>query len=44
MNALPGSPVLGSWIDLTIVSWVLVSWVLSMLPSSAAGWRASSQT
>lgn len=43
-NALPGSPVFGSWIDLTIVLWVLVALVISMLLYIAAWWRATSQT
>src|ERR1700733_2314922 len=43
-NALPGSPAFGSWIDLTIVLWVLVALVISMLLYIAAWWRATSQT
>src|ERR1700753_3321909 len=43
-NALPGSPVFGSWIDLTIVLWVLVALVLSMLIYVAAWWRSTSKT
>jgi predicted membrane channel-forming protein YqfA (hemolysin III family) len=39
-NALPGSPAFGSWIDLTIVLWVLVALVVSMLLYIAAWWRA----
>lgn len=39
-NTLPGSPALGSWIDLTIVLWVLVALVLSMMLYIAAWWRA----
>jgi hypothetical protein len=42
-NALPGSPVFGSWIDLTIVLWVLVSLVVSMLLYIAAWARATSK-
>jgi len=40
-NALPGSPVFGSWIDLTIVLWVLVALVISMLLYIAAWARAT---
>jgi hypothetical protein len=43
-NALPGSPAFGSWIDLTIVLWVLVALVVSMLLYIAAWWRALSKT
>ncbi|WP_131829091.1 DUF4436 domain-containing protein [Mycobacterium numidiamassiliense] len=43
-NALPGSPAFGSWIDLTIVLWVLVALVVSMLLYIAAWWRALSTT
>jgi Domain of unknown function (DUF4436) len=42
-NALPGSPAFGSWIDLTIVLWVLVALVVSMLLYIAAWWRATSR-
>jgi Domain of unknown function (DUF4436) len=42
-NALPGSPAFGSWIDLTIVLWVLVALVVSMLLYIAAWWRATSK-
>jgi hypothetical protein len=38
-NALPGSPAFGSWIDLTIVLWVMVTLVISMLLYIAAWWR-----
>jgi hypothetical protein len=38
-NALPGSPAFGSWIDLTIVLWVLVALVVAMLLYVAAWWR-----
>src|SRR6202012_1302667 len=38
-NSLPGSPAFGSWIDLTIVLWVLVALVVSMLLYIAAWWR-----
>jgi hypothetical protein len=40
-NALPGSPAFGSWIDLTIVLWVLVALVVSMLLYITAWWRAT---
>jgi hypothetical protein len=43
-NALPGSPAFGSWIDLTIVLWVLVALVVSMLLYIAAWWRATHKT
>jgi len=43
-NALPGSPAFGSWIDLTIVLWVLVALVVSMLLYIAAWGRATSRT
>jgi hypothetical protein len=43
-NALPGSPVFGSWIDLTIVLWVLVALVISMLLYIAAWARWTSKT
>lgn len=43
-NALPGSPAFGSWIDLTIVLWVLVALVVSMLLYVAAWWRATSRS
>jgi Domain of unknown function (DUF4436) len=43
-NALPGSPAFGSWIDLTIVLWVLVALVVSMLLYIAAWCRATSRT
>jgi hypothetical protein len=42
-NALPGSPVFGSWIDLTIVLWVLVALVISMLLYIAAWARWTSK-
>jgi hypothetical protein len=38
-NSLPGSPAFGSWIDLTVVLWVLVALVVSMLLYIAAWWR-----
>src|SRR5271163_651700 len=43
-NALPGSPAFGSWIDLTIVLWVLVALVVSMLLYIAAWGRSTSKT
>jgi hypothetical protein len=43
-NALPGSPAFGSWIDLTIVLWVLVALVVSMLLYIVAWWRATNRT
>ena len=43
-NALPGSPAFGSWIDLTIVLWVLVALVVSTLLYVAAWWRSTSTT
>ena len=38
-NALPGSPTFGSWIDLTVVLWVLMALVVSMLLYIASWWR-----
>lgn len=38
-NSLPGSPAFGSWIDLTIVLWVLVALVVAMLLYIVAWWR-----
>jgi hypothetical protein len=43
-NALPGSPAFGSWIDLTIVLWVLVALVVSMLLYIAAWGRSTSKS
>jgi Domain of unknown function (DUF4436) len=43
-NALPGSPSFGSWIDLTIVMWVLVALVVSMLLYIGAWWRATTRS
>jgi hypothetical protein len=43
-NSLPGSPTFGSWIDLTIVLWVLVALVVSMLLYIAAWWRSLANT
>ena len=42
-NSLPGSPVFGSWIDLTIVLWVLAALVISMVLYIAAWARATSK-
>ena len=38
-NALPGSPPFGGWVDITIVLWVLVVLVISMLLYIACWWR-----
>jgi hypothetical protein len=38
-NALPGSPPFGGWIDITVVLWVLVVLVISMLLYIACWWR-----
>ncbi len=38
-NALPGSPPIGSWIDVTIVLWVLVVLTVSMLLYINCWWR-----
>lgn len=38
-NALPGSPPFGGWVDITIVLWVLVALVISMLLYIACWWR-----
>jgi Domain of unknown function (DUF4436) len=38
-NALPGSPPFGIWIDITIVLWVIVVLVISMLLYIASWWR-----
>ena len=38
-NALPGSPPFGGWIDVTLVLWVLVVLVISMLLYIACWWR-----
>ena len=43
-NALPGVAGLWSWIDLTIVLWVLVALVVSMRLYIAAWSRATSKT
>jgi hypothetical protein len=38
-NALPGAPPFGGWIDITIVVWVLVVLVMSMLLYITCWWR-----
>lgn len=38
-NALPGSPPFGGWIDITLVLWVLVVLVVSMLLYITCWWR-----
>jgi hypothetical protein len=38
-SALPGSPPIGGWIDITVVLWVLVVLVVSMLIYIACWWR-----
>ncbi|ORV53710.1 hypothetical protein AWC03_19330 [Mycobacterium europaeum] len=38
-NALPGSPPFGGWIDITLVLWVLVVLVISMLLYIMCWWR-----
>ncbi|MGZ4528209.1 MAG: DUF4436 domain-containing protein [Mycobacterium sp.] len=38
-NALPGSPPFGSWIDLTVVIWVLVALAVSMTLYISCWWR-----
>ncbi|BBY04445.1 DUF4436 domain-containing protein [Mycobacterium seoulense] len=38
-NALPGSPPFGGWIDITLVLWVLVVLVISMLLYILCWWR-----
>jgi hypothetical protein len=38
-NALPGSPPFGGWVDITLVVWVLVVLVVSMLLYVACWWR-----
>jgi hypothetical protein len=42
-NALPGSPTFGSWIDLTVVLWVLMALVVSLLLYIASWWRTASK-
>lgn len=36
---LPGSPPPGSWVDMTVVLWVIVGLVLALLMAVAAWWR-----
>lgn len=38
-NALPGSPPFGGWVDITLVVWVVVVLVISMLLYVACWWR-----
>lgn len=38
-NALPGSPPFGSWVDLTVVIWVLVALAVAMSLYIACWWR-----
>jgi hypothetical protein len=38
-NALPDSPPFGSWIDVTIVLWVVVVLVISMVIYISCWWR-----
>lgn len=38
-NALPGSPPFGSWVDITVVIWVLVALVASMVLYIGCWWR-----
>ncbi len=38
-NALPGAPPFGAWIDVTVVLWVIVALVISMLLYIACWWR-----
>lgn len=38
-NALPGSPPFGSWVDITVVIWVLVALAVSMMLYIGAWWR-----
>ena len=38
-NALPGSPPFGGWVDITLVLWVLVVLVVSMLLYIACWWK-----
>lgn len=38
-NALPGSPPFGSWIDLTVVIWVLVALAVAMSLYISCWWR-----
>jgi hypothetical protein len=38
-NALPGSPPFGAWIDVTVVLWVIVALVISMMLYIACWWK-----
>ncbi|TXA39419.1 DUF4436 domain-containing protein [Mycobacterium tuberculosis variant bovis] len=38
-NALPGSPPFGSWVDITVVIWVLVALAISMVLYIGCWWR-----
>ncbi|OBH44665.1 DUF4436 domain-containing protein [Mycobacterium mantenii] len=38
-NALPGSPPFGSWVDITVVIWVLAALALSMVIYISTWWR-----
>ncbi len=38
-NALPGSPPFGSWVDITVVIWVLVALAVSMILYISSWWR-----
>lgn len=38
-NALPGSPPFGSWVDITVVIWVLVALAVSMILYIGCWWR-----
>lgn len=38
-NALPGSPPFGSWVDITLVLWVIVALVVAMVLYIVAWWR-----
>jgi len=43
-NFLPGAPPAGSWIDITVVLWVIVGLVFSLVLYVAAWWRHSPAT
>lgn len=38
-NALPGSPPFGSWVDITVVIWVLVALAVSMILYISCWWK-----
>jgi hypothetical protein len=38
-NALPGVPPFGAWVDVTVVLWVIVALVVSMLLYIVCWWR-----